>query len=385
LIPCVALTLTLGVVTSPWAQAPASADKAGPQTSSSSTGGDQQSSQADQGTGRGAEEQAKRKKAQELVVRGRALQQDKKTEQAMAAYSEALELDPNLVAASWELGWSHWVRKEYDKTVALWETVLRLQPDHAEAPQWLPKARSRAAKRRPFEGGGACAELSEGNPYVLSGDFVAMRPDHVDKEQTTPFRQKMLDQFAGEDIPSLLGTTVFVGDSITQMFNLPRFFRKQRVVNRGIGGDTMGGIRHLGILDRLADTIYNLKPKRIILMIGANDLVWSKGTCFETKLEQYELLVRTLRQDLPDTELWSVSVLPVRNEYASKNGDIQQFNEYGARVAAQHGARWLDVYAEFLNEEGQLSEAFSDGNIHLSTPGYRHLSAIYKREIFGKR
>ena len=228
-------------------------------------------------------------------------------------------------------------------------------------------------------------QITSSAGHERSDGFQPMALDHVDKEPVSRYRQARLETFAAEDTSALQGTTVFVGDSITHRFPLQRFFRGQRVVNRGIGGDTMGGIRHQGVLNRLESTVYNLGPTRIILMIAVNDIIWSRGTAFATKLAQYEYLIRTIRRDRPDTELWCVSVLPVRGKYAGKNKAIQRFNRYAAKVARQHGAQWLDLYRHFLNDEGELLEKLAIDNVHLSRRGYRRLAAYYKRKIFGQR
>lgn len=77
-------------------------------------------------------------------------------------------------------------------------------------------------------------------------------------------------------------TVVCLGDSITGQPNLKRYLKfsfildtmfearfgagAYRVVNRGIGGDTTGGV-----LARMEDDVLKLKPSIVILLIGGND------------------------------------------------------------------------------------------------------------------
>jgi len=212
-----------------------------------------------------------------------------------------------------------------------------------------------------------------------------MSLDHPDKEPISRYRQKRLDSFAKQDVSNLQKGTVFLGDSITHRYPIDRFFRKKRVVNRGIGGDTMGGIKHQGVLNRLESTVYNLDPQRIVLLIGVNDIIWSHGTAFKTKLEQYEYLVETIRKDRPDTELWCISVLPARGKYAKKNKAIKAFNRHVAEVSKKHRAKWLDLYRYFANKDGELLQKLATDNVHLNRRGYRRLTAFYKRKIFKRR
>ena len=79
--------------------------------------------------------------ARALLEEGMALQRANQTDLAMEAYRDALALDPMLVGAYWELGWSHYVRHELVETIRLWEKTLALDPTHPEAPAELEKVR----------------------------------------------------------------------------------------------------------------------------------------------------------------------------------------------------------------------------------------------------
>jgi poly-gamma-glutamate capsule biosynthesis protein CapA/YwtB (metallophosphatase superfamily) len=78
--------------------------------------------------------------ADRLFQEGFELQTAGKSEEALAKYLAALEVDPDHVKALWEIGWSYWKLERWADCVAVWRRVLELQPDHAEAPQWLPQA-----------------------------------------------------------------------------------------------------------------------------------------------------------------------------------------------------------------------------------------------------
>lgn len=204
------------------------------------------------------------------------------------------------------------------------------------------------------------------------------------KEKISARRQQKLDGFAAEDIAALTGRTVLVGDSITAGYPTERLLGSFGVVNRGIGGDTIGAIRHPGVYDRLESTVYNLQPSRIILMIGTNDLLWSAGTTLETKQLQYEHLVWKIRHDLPETPLVCVSVLPARGSHAKKNADIVAFNRTMSDAVTRYGASWLDVTAAFADGNGLLREELARDAVHINSRGYERLTEIYRKEIFAK-
>lgn len=77
--------------------------------------------------------------------RGFAAQQAMRVQEALAAYGECLSAEPNCVPCLWESGWSRWTVADWAGVVADWEKVVAIEPNHAGAAEWLPKARERAA------------------------------------------------------------------------------------------------------------------------------------------------------------------------------------------------------------------------------------------------
>lgn len=61
---------------------------------------------------------------------------------------------------------------------------------------------------------------------------------------------------------------VFLGDSITEKIDWHELFHNSHydILNRGIGSDTISGV-----INRI-NTIINLKPSKVFLMIGINDI-----------------------------------------------------------------------------------------------------------------
>ena len=87
------------------------------------------------------EESATRAEAEALVEIGRQHQIAQRTAEAMAAYERAIELDPTLSTAYWELGWSYYVLRKLDRTIEMWEKTLELDPRHPEAATHLADVR----------------------------------------------------------------------------------------------------------------------------------------------------------------------------------------------------------------------------------------------------
>ena len=86
-----------------------------------------------------------------------------------------------------------------------------------------------------------------------------------------------------------------LGDSLTEGYDIVKFYPYYKVVNRGIGGDTTFDLEK-----RLKVSAYDLKPKVLVMLIGANN--------FKTMFNNYERMVSSIKENLPNTEIVLLSL-----------------------------------------------------------------------------
>jgi DNA-binding beta-propeller fold protein YncE len=79
--------------------------------------------------------------ADEAYRRGVALQRERRTLEAIAAYREALRLDPFHARAHYELGWSYWVLGQWPAVVRHWELAAGLKLEEPGLGEHLRRAR----------------------------------------------------------------------------------------------------------------------------------------------------------------------------------------------------------------------------------------------------
>lgn len=82
---------------------------------------------------------------QAALERGMALQKAGETQAAIAAYQQALKIDPDHGPTHYELGWSYWVLNQWAEVVAHWEKALALGVRHPALRAYLKQARERLA------------------------------------------------------------------------------------------------------------------------------------------------------------------------------------------------------------------------------------------------
>lgn len=158
----------------------------------------------------------------------------------------------------------------------------------------------------------------------------------------------------------------FIGDSLTDGYDVVNYYPEYLVSNRGIGGETTHGL-----LARLDVSVYQLKPKVIVMLIGANN--------FNTMFEDYEKLIIGIKQNLPKTELIICSLTSMGKEWG-KNNHLAAFNNVKIKAYAEkHGCHYVDLYTPLLNmETNEIYEHYTTDGGHLTPDGYAVLTSNIK-------
>ncbi|MDR3293519.1 MAG: GDSL-type esterase/lipase family protein, partial [Clostridiales bacterium] len=104
------------------------------------------------------------------------------------------------------------------------------------------------------------------------------------------------------------GQIVFIGDSITDGYDLDKYYDLPlEVYNRGIGGDTTAGV-----INRLALSLFDIDPTVVVLLIGINDLNSGKSASYV--LDNYKIILAEIQKRLPDATVFIQSIYPVKDK-----------------------------------------------------------------------
>jgi lysophospholipase L1-like esterase len=160
---------------------------------------------------------------------------------------------------------------------------------------------------------------------------------------------------------------VMLGDSLTAEGRW--CFRAVSVINRGIGGNTTKDV-----LDRL-ETIFPLQPRRVLLLVGINDL--NTGVPLHQAVANYETILVRLHEQLPATKVFVQSVLPVNGLWPlARNVDIAALNERIKALADRYQLTFIDLNPHFRDGRGELQADWSGDGIHLNRGGYRRWASV---------
>ena len=143
-------------------------------------------------------------------------------------------------------------------------------------------------------------------------------------------------------------TALFIGDSLTEWFDLGRYFPGVRIINEGIAGDTS-----FGVLERL-DGIVDIRADKIFLMIGINDVF--NGFIKADIIENQQLIIEQILTHVNGTELIVQSLLPVNETMLGSPGYLNKLIRGINKELQSHcKARkltYLDLYPAFFEKGG---------------------------------
>lgn len=170
---------------------------------------------------------------------------------------------------------------------------------------------------------------------------------------------------------------VFLGNSLTEGGDWVALTGNTNAVNRGIIGDTAGGIA-----TRLSD-ITSGHPAKIFLLCGANDI--SHDLTADSIATAVLEIVDTIHRDSPETQVYLQSLLPFNNNFKrykrlfGKEDMVPQINALLSAQAPAHNAKWIELYSYFTDPQGNLASYLTGDGLHLNKAGYAIWGAIIKR------
>lgn len=232
---------------------------------------------------------------------------------------------------------------------------------------------------------GEMQKLTDGYESALT-DLATNLVNHFSEYEKSPWRieKKVLEckySFRNQTVPD--GGIVFAGSSLMEMFPLEDWVQelpepRPMVYNRGIGGYTTED--YLPILDIC---VWDLKPSKVFINIGTNDLSNPDQTLDEI-MERYDEILTRIEEHLPGVPIYVMAYYPVNPEAAPDeqtrawlsirtNEKINAANEKVKELAEKHLQRFIDLNAPLKDAEGRLKAEYTIEGVHLNEQGYRSI------------
>jgi lysophospholipase L1-like esterase len=254
--------------------------------------------------------------------------------------------------------------------VGLWAIVWAAPPADAPSGRTLPPAQAPQAAPLPN-----CTELAAALRSVANNDA---------RLRDWPNLARYRD--ANRTAPH--GTVVFMGDSITDSWQQPRFggfFPGRNYVDRGISGQTTPQM----VLRFRADVL-DLEPRAVLILAGTNDIAGNTGPMTNEEIEGYLTTMSELAS-ANGVKVILASILPVGEYHTRPNGvpqttarpmdRIRALNEWIRAYASAHGHVYLDYFAAMTDAAGLLEADLSADDLHPTAQGYAVMAPLAETAI----
>jgi len=235
----------------------------------------------------------------------------------------------------------------------------------------------------PYAGGGG--STAEELPAINWGTVGPVRQTGEIPYTYTPYTAPAVGEAlpaAGRVTTQWFADAALLGDSLTEGFC-------ESVYNIDLSGALICGyqgtspnqivnrttLKHPDRGEEIAmDVLVAAQPKKLYILLGTNAL--AGGASDDGFISYYERMLDELKAALPSTQLYVQSILPVSAETAAEmpgleSGHLAEINGRIKNLCAERGCYFLDLNAEFSDENGNLQAEFAqkDG-IHLTVSGY---------------
>ncbi|MEG1963361.1 MAG: GDSL-type esterase/lipase family protein [Clostridia bacterium] len=173
---------------------------------------------------------------------------------------------------------------------------------------------------------------------------------------------------------------VFVGDSITEGYNLETYFPNKNYVNRGISGDKSGGV-----LNRINSNVIALAPKKIVLLIGTNDM--HDNISATQVFENTKATILEICSNLPQCVVFVEGIYPINENMDGYSRGLElnkKFCQVNANLAALANGKniiYIDTYNALLDKTNNLTPAYTRDGLHLLPAGYDVVTKLLTKAL----
>jgi lysophospholipase L1-like esterase len=191
--------------------------------------------------------------------------------------------------------------------------------------------------------------------------------------------------------PAASGETsvIFMGDSITDLWQQPRFggfFPGKAYVDRGISGQTTPQM-----LLRFRPDVIDLKPKVVVILAGTNDIAGNTGSTTNEEI-QGNLASMSELAHAHGIRVVLATVTPVSNYHAASPAAvpqttarpmarIQALNDWIKTYAAAHGDVYLDYFSAMTDSSGLMRTELTEDDLHPNAKGYAIMAPLAEAAI----
>ena len=166
---------------------------------------------------------------------------------------------------------------------------------------------------------------------------------------------------------------LFLGDSITDFYDLDKYYKDLPVVNSGISGN-----RTTDILNDMKNRVYRYNPSKVFLLIGINDYLDDRTD--DEIVNNIKKIIELIKENRPYAKIYLESIYPVNKTDNDKislsmvsirdNDRVVETNKKLKQYCDEKKITYIDLYSKLADDEGNLKLDYTKEGLHLSDEGY---------------
>lgn len=191
------------------------------------------------------------------------------------------------------------------------------------------------------------------------------------------YEKQNQEVIAGKIAPN----SIFMGDSITEgwVSKDPDFFKKNNFVGRGISGQVTSQM-----LLRFREDVIRLKPERVIILGGTNDIAENQGPISLDKVFGNIVSMAELAK-ANGIKVILCSVLPAYDFGWRKDmhpaDKVIALNKMIEAYAKKHNIPYVDYHSQMKDSRNGLDKIYTEDEIHPTEKGYEKMEGILMKKL----
>lgn len=174
---------------------------------------------------------------------------------------------------------------------------------------------------------------------------------------------------------------LFLGDSITDFYDLEKYYKGLPVVNSGVDGNLTNEI-----LSNLNERVYQYNPSKVFLLIGTNDI--QLGVAEKDIVENIQKILLNIREHRPYAELYLEAIYPVDEDMdgskSRTNEEIMSINEKLEKFCKKEKITFIDTFSLLCDpdsDEVVIKNDYTRDGLHLTDDGYKVITKEIKKYL----
>lgn len=195
--------------------------------------------------------------------------------------------------------------------------------------------------------------------------------DHSEKVKVVTKKEEVVEKVVDNNY-------LFLGDSITEQYDLKEYYEDYPVVNSGVSGDFTSSI-----VEDMKKRVYDYNPSKVFLLIGINDL--RKGKDVSEIVSNTKKIIELIKENRPYSEIYLESIYPINKTDDDKISDsvkdiefdnekIIEVNDLLKDLAKDEKITYVDLYNKLIDDDGNLNISYTKDGLHISSEGYEFIT-----------